>query len=85
VSTAKEIQAAIPKLPGAKIEEVCEWVDGYLEDQLGLTEEVSAKLDLRKPRFGVDGTHQNPVITHSSNLVPAVSAHRVTSKLPFGS
>jgi hypothetical protein len=60
VSTAEEIQAAIPKLSGAEIEEVCEWVDGYLEDQLALTEEVSSKLDLRKPRFGVDGTRQIP-------------------------
>jgi t-SNARE complex subunit (syntaxin) len=45
VSTLKEIQAAIPKLSRQQIEEIREWIDDYLEDQLELTDEVKAKLD----------------------------------------
>ena len=45
VSTVKEIQAAIPKLSREEIEEIREWIDDYLEDQLELTNEVKAKLD----------------------------------------
>jgi hypothetical protein len=35
--------------------------------------------------FGADGNAPNPMVDQSSNLVPTVSAHRLTSKLPFGS
>ena len=45
VSTVKEIEAAIPKLSRAEIEEIREWIDDYLEDQLELTDDVKAKLD----------------------------------------
>ena len=45
MSTVKEIQAAIPKLSREEIEEIREWIDDYLEDQLVLTDEVKAKLD----------------------------------------
>ncbi len=45
MSTVKEIQAAIPKLSREEIEEIREWIDDYLEDQLELTNEVKAKLD----------------------------------------
>ena len=45
MSTVKEIQAAIPKLPREEIEQIREWIDDYLEDQLELTDEVKAKLD----------------------------------------
>jgi len=45
VSTVKQIQAAIPKLSREEIEEIREWIDDYLEDQLELTNEVKAKLD----------------------------------------
>jgi hypothetical protein len=45
VSTVKEIEAAIPKLSRAEIEEIREWIDDYLENQLELTDEVSTKLD----------------------------------------
>ena len=44
MSTVKEIQAAIPKLSREEIEEIREWIDDYLEDQLELTKEVKAKL-----------------------------------------
>ena len=45
MSTLKEIEAAITKLSRAEIEEIREWIDDYLEDQLELTDEVKAKLD----------------------------------------
>lgn len=45
MSTVKEIEAAIPKLSRAEIEEVREWIDEYLEDQLELTDDVKARLD----------------------------------------
>jgi len=45
MSTIKEIEAAIPRLTRAEVEELREWIDDYLEDQLELTDEVKAKLD----------------------------------------
>ena len=45
MSTVKEIEAAIPKLSRAEIEEIRDWIDNYLEDRLELTDEVKAKLD----------------------------------------
>lgn len=45
MSTVKEIQAAIPGLSREEIEQVRQWIDDYLEDQLELTDEVKAKLD----------------------------------------
>ena len=45
MSTVKEIQAAIPSLSRQEIEQIREWIDDYLEDQLELTDEVKAKLD----------------------------------------
>jgi bacterioferritin (cytochrome b1) len=45
VSTVKEIQEAIPNLSREEIEQIREWIDDYLEHQLGLSDEVRAKLD----------------------------------------
>ena len=45
MSTAKEIQEAIPKLSRQEIEEIRQWIDDYLEDQLELTDEVKDKVD----------------------------------------
>ena len=45
MSTVKEIQAAIPGLSREEIEQIRQWIDNYLEDQLELTDEVKAKLD----------------------------------------
>ena len=45
MSTVKEIEAAIPQLSRAEIEDLRNWIDDYLEDQLELTDEVKAKLD----------------------------------------
>ncbi len=45
MSTVKDIEAVLPKLSRAEIEEVREWIDDYLEDQLELIDDVKAKLD----------------------------------------
>jgi len=45
MSTVQEIEAAIPKLSRAEIERIRAWIDGLLEDQLELTDEVKAKLN----------------------------------------
>jgi hypothetical protein len=48
VSTIQEIEAAIPRLTRAEVEQLREWIDEYLEDQLELTEEVQARLEQSK-------------------------------------
>ena len=45
MSTVQEIEAAIPRLSRAEIEELRAWIEDFLEDQLELTDEVKAKLD----------------------------------------
>lgn len=45
MSSVQEIEAVLPKLSRAEIEEVRAWIDDFLEDQLELTDEVKAKLD----------------------------------------
>ena len=45
MSTVQEIEAAIPRLTRAQVEELREWIEDYLEDQLELTDEVKSKLD----------------------------------------
>ena len=45
MSTVQEIEAALPRLSRAEIEEIRAWIDNFLEDQLELTDEVKAKLD----------------------------------------
>ena len=45
MSTVQEIEAAIPRLSRAEIEEIRAWIDDFLEDQLELTDDVKAKLD----------------------------------------
>jgi formate dehydrogenase maturation protein FdhE len=45
VTTVKDIEAVIPRLSRAEVEELSAWIDDFLEDQLELTDEVKAKLD----------------------------------------
>jgi hypothetical protein len=45
MSSVQEIEAAIPQLSRAEVEEVRAWIDDFLEDQLELTDDVKAKLD----------------------------------------
>ena len=45
MSSVQEIEAVLPKLSRAEIEEVRAWIDDFLEDQLELTDDVKAKID----------------------------------------
>jgi len=45
MSTVQEIEAAIPRLSRAELEQLRAWFEDYLEDQLELTNEVKTKLD----------------------------------------
>jgi hypothetical protein len=45
MSMVREIEAAIPKLSQAELEEFRVWFENYVEDHLELSEEVKAKLD----------------------------------------
>lgn len=45
MTTVKEIEAAIPRLTRAQVEELRAWIDDFLEDQLEITDEVKARLD----------------------------------------
>jgi hypothetical protein len=45
VSTVKEIQAAIPEMSRAELEQIRDWIDERLENNLELSDEVKAKLD----------------------------------------
>jgi hypothetical protein len=45
MSSVQEIEAVLPKLSRAEIEEVRAWIDDFLEDRLELTDDVKAKLD----------------------------------------
>lgn len=60
VSTVKEIQEAIPNLSRAEIEQIRDWIEDYLEDQLELTDDVKAKLDQSRGEIaaGQYTTHQ---------------------------
>jgi uncharacterized membrane protein YvbJ len=45
MSTVQEIEAAIPRLSRAELEQLRAWFENYLEDHLELKDEVMAKLD----------------------------------------
>jgi hypothetical protein len=45
MSTVKEIEAAIPRLTRAEVEQLREWIDNYLEDQLELTDDVKTRIE----------------------------------------
>ena len=45
MSSVQEIEAVLPKLSRAEIEEVRAWIDDFLEDQLELTDAVKAKIE----------------------------------------
>ncbi len=45
MSTIQEIEAAIPKLSRAELEQFHAWYEDYVEDRLELNDEVKAKLD----------------------------------------
>jgi flagellar biosynthesis regulator FlaF len=41
----KEIQAAIPEMSRAELEQIRDWIDERLENNLELSDEAKAKLD----------------------------------------
>lgn len=45
MTTVKEIEAAIPRLSRAEVEELRAWIEDFLENQMELTDEVKAQLD----------------------------------------
>jgi hypothetical protein len=45
MSRVKEIQEAIPRLSRQEIEDVRDWIDNYLENQLELTDKIKTKLE----------------------------------------
>jgi hypothetical protein len=45
MSTVQEIEAAIPRLTRAEVEEIRAWIDDYLEDELELRDDVIVKLE----------------------------------------
>ena len=45
MSTVQEIEAVIPRLSRAEIEEIRAWIDDFLEDQLELSDDAKIKLD----------------------------------------
>jgi hypothetical protein len=60
MSTVQEIEAAIPRLSRAELEQLRAWFEDYVEDQLELTDEVKAKLDESRREIGAGDftTHQ---------------------------
>ena len=45
MSTVQELEATIPRLSRAELEQFRTWFEDYIEDRLDLTDEVKAKLD----------------------------------------
>lgn len=45
MSTVQEIEAAIPQLSQAELEQFRIWFEDYVESRLELTDDVKAKLD----------------------------------------
>ncbi len=45
MSTVQEIEAAIPRLSRAELEELRLWFEEYVEDHLELTQEIKTRLE----------------------------------------
>jgi hypothetical protein len=48
VSTIREIEEVIPRLPRAEVEALRDWIDDFLEESLELSDEVKIKLEQSK-------------------------------------
>jgi len=55
MSTVQEIEAAIPRLSRAELEQFQAWFENYLEDHLELTDEVKAWLE--------ESRRESPLVT----------------------
>ncbi|MEP6668983.1 MAG: hypothetical protein ABJF10_07525 [Chthoniobacter sp.] len=62
MSTIQEIEAAIPRLSRAEVEQLRVWIEDYLEEAFELTDDVKAKLDQSRAEIA-DGqcTTRQPV------------------------
>lgn len=74
MSSVQEIEAAIPRLSRAEIEEVRAWIDDFLEDQLELHDDVKAKLDQSRREIADD--HYTTCHPTASFPVPRTSPER---------
>lgn len=59
MNTVQEIEAAIPRLSRAEVQEIRAWIDDFLEDQLDLTDEVKSRLD-QSHREIAEGRYTSP-------------------------
>ncbi len=48
MSTVKEIESAIQKLPPTEVKELLDWIQDYLEDELEMTDEFKASIERGK-------------------------------------
>lgn len=61
MSTVQEIEAAVPRLSLAELEQFRNWFEEYLEDHLELTDDVRAKLDQSRAEIAAgDFTTRQP-------------------------
>jgi hypothetical protein len=60
VSTVKQIESALEQLPVEELQEVRDWLDDFIEDQLELSDEFKAKI-LRASQEFADGVYSRVV------------------------
>jgi hypothetical protein len=60
VSTVKQIESALEQLPVEELQEVRDWLDDFIEDQLELSDEFKAKI-LRASQEIADGVYSRVV------------------------
>ena len=48
MSTVREIEAVIPQLTRAEVEELRDWIDDFLEEEKEISPEIAAKLEQSK-------------------------------------
>ena len=62
MSSVKEIESALTKLPLADLQVVREWLDDFIEDQLDVSDEFKAKIQRAKQEIanGVYSRVRNP-------------------------
>ena len=60
MSTVKQIESALEQLPVEELQEVRDWLDDFIEDQLELSDEFKAKI-LRASQEIADGVYSRVV------------------------
>jgi hypothetical protein len=68
VSTVKEIESALGQLPVEELQEVRDWLDDFIEDQLELSDEFKAKV--LRARQEIHGTGPNGEAVRSDSSTP---------------